>query len=53
MMRHYLVDTNVVIDMLLYREDAEADPDVDAIITRNVKDFKGALLEVIDSVDFL
>lgn len=133
-MRHYLVDTNVVIDMLLNREDAdaacavfdgadrgeyvlhicslsfttifyslrkiltreqrvnalmqlsdavevttvshevidralhsgwkdfedavqyfsaEADPDVDAIITRNVKDFKGALLEVIDSVDFL
>jgi hypothetical protein len=24
MMRHYLVDTNVVIDMLLNREDADA-----------------------------
>ena len=133
-MKHYLVDTNVVIDMLLDREDADAacavfdraergeyclhicalsfttmyyslrkilsredrinaltqlkeameiamvnenvidmalnsgwkdfedavqnfsavaDPDITAIITRNVKDFKGSSLEVIDSLDFL
>ena len=133
-MKHYLVDTNVVIDMLLNREDADAacavfdgaergeyalhicalsfttmfyslrkiltreqriealmllsdalevslvdhdvidmalksgwkdfedavqnfaaimDPEVTAIITRNVKDFKASELEVIDSVDFL
>ena len=31
MKKHYLVDTNVIIDMLLDREDA---------ITRNTKDFK-------------
>ena len=133
-MKHYLVDTNVVIDMLLNREDADAacavfdgaergeyilhicalsfttmfyslrkilsreqridalrqlnevlevstvdqvvitralhsdwkdfedavqnyaavaDPDVSAIITRNVKDFKNSELEIIDSIDFL
>lgn len=133
-MKHYLVDTNVVIDMLLNREDADAacavfdgaergeyvlhicalsfttmyyslrkiltkeqrisvlmelsaalevtqvnrkvidmalnsgwsdfedavqnfaavaDPQVSAIITRNVKDFKASSLEVIDSLDFL
>ena len=133
-MKHYLVDTNVVIDMLLDREDADAacavfdraergeyclhicalsfttmyyslrkilsredrinvlsqlkeameiamvdesvidmalnsgwkdfedavqnfsavaDSDITAIITRNVKDFKGSSLEVIDSLDFL
>lgn len=133
-MKHYLVDTNVVIDMLLNREDADAacavfdgaergeyalhicalsfttmfyslrkiltreqriealmllsdalevslvdhdvidmalksgwkdfedavqnfaaimDPEVTAIITRNVKDFKASELEVMDSVDFL
>lgn len=133
-MKHYLVDTNVVIDMLLNREDADAacavfdgaergeyvlhicalsfttmfyslrkiltreqridaltqlsnalevsqvdhdvidmalgsgwkdfedavqnfaavaDPEVSAIITRNVKDFKASELEVVDSVDFL
>ena len=32
---------------------AVADPDITAIITRNVKDFKGSSLEVIDSLDFL
>lgn len=133
-MKHYLVDTNVVIDMLLNRENADAacavfdgaergeyvlhicalsfttmyyslrkilsreqriyvltqlsealevlpvdhnviemalqsdwndfedavqnfsavvNPEVSAIITRNVKDFKDSSLEVIDSVDFL
>ena len=133
-MKHYLVDTNVVIDMLLNREDADAacavfdgaergeyvlhicalsfttmyyslrkiltkeqrisvlmelsaalevtqvnrkvidmalnsgwsdfedavqnfaavaDPQVSAIITRNVKDFKASSLDVIDSLDFL
>ena len=58
-MKHYLVDTNVVIDMLLDREDAVqnfsavADPEITAIITRNVKDFKDLNLEVVDSVDFL
>lgn len=133
-MRHYLVDTNVVIDMLLNREDADAacavfdgaergeyvlhicslsfttifyslrkiltreqrvdvltqlsevlevspvdgevidmalhsgwtdfedavqnfsavaDPYVDGVITRNVKDFKASELEVVDSVEFL
>ena len=134
MMKHYLVDTNVVIDMLLDREDADAacavfdgaergeyvlhicalsfttlfyslrkiltreqridaltqlndvlevslvdydvitkalksgwkdfedavqnfaavaDPDVTAIITRNVKDFTNSELEIVDSIDFL
>lgn len=133
-MKHYLVDTNVVIDMLLNREDADAacavfdgaergnyvlhicslsfttmyyslrkiltreqriyaltqlsdvlevslvdhevidmalrsgwkdfedavqnfaavaDPEVTAIITRNLKDFQASELEVVDSVDFL
>ncbi|MBR5747487.1 MAG: PIN domain-containing protein [Prevotella sp.] len=133
-MKHYLVDTNVVIDMLLNREDADAacavfdgaergeyvlhicalsfttmfyslrkiltreqridaltqlsdalevslvdhdvidmalksgwkdfedavqnftavaDPEVSAIITRNVKDFQASELEVVDSLDFL
>ena len=133
-MKHYLVDTNVVIDMLLNREDADAacavfdgaergeyvlhicslsfttmyyslrkiltreqriyaltqlsdalevslvdhevidkalrsgwkdfedavqnyaavaDPEVSAIITRNLKDFQASELEVVDSVDFL
>ena len=58
-MKHYLVDTNIVIDMLLNREDAVqnfsavADPQVTAIITRNVKDFKESELEVIDSIAFL
>lgn len=134
MKKHYLVDTNVIIDMLLDREDAEAacavfdgaergdynlhicalsfttmfyslrkilsrenrinaltqlneavevaavdskvidmalksgwkdfedavqnfsavaDPQISAIITRNIKDFKDSSLEVIDSVEFL
>ena len=58
-MKHYLVDTNVVIDMLLDREDAVqnfsavADPEITAIITRNTKDFKASGLEIVDSVDFL
>ena len=133
-MKHYLVDTNVVIDMLLNREDADAacavfdgaergeyvlhicalsfttmyyslrkilsreqriyaltelmdalevslvnrdvidnalksgwkdfedavqnyaavaDPEVSAIITRNMKDFKNSELEIVDSIDFL
>lgn len=58
-MKHYLVDTNVVIDMLLDREDAVqnfsamADPEITAIITRNVKDFKDSSLEVVDSIEFL
>ena len=133
-MKHYLVDTNVIIDMLLNREDADAacavfdgaergeyvlhicslsftnlyyslrkilsreqrisalsqlrevlevalvdssvidmafnsgwrdfedavqhfsavkDPFVSAIITRNTKDFKDSILEIVDSVDFL
>lgn len=32
---------------------AEADPQITAIITRNIKDFKKSSLEVVDSVDFL
>ena len=32
---------------------AVADPDVTAIITRNVKDFKASTLEVVDSLAFL
>ena len=60
-MKHYLVDTNVIIDMLLNREDADAvqnfsavlDPQITAIITRNTKDFKDSTLEVIDSTSFL
>ena len=32
---------------------AVADPDVTAIITRNLKDFQASELEVVDSVDFL
>ena len=58
-MKHYLVDTNVVIDMLLDREDAVrnfsavADPEITAIITRNTKDFKASGLEIVDSVDLL
>ena len=41
MKKHYLVDTNVIIDM------------ISAIITRNTKDFKDSSLEVIDSIEFL
>ena len=37
MKKHYLVDTNVIIDMLLDRE----------------KDFKDSSLEVVDSIEFL
>ena len=32
---------------------AVADPQISAIITRNIKDFKDSSLEVIDSVEFL
>lgn len=32
---------------------AVADPEVTAIITRNLKDFQASELEVVDSVDFL
>lgn len=53
-----------VIDMALHSgwtdfEDAVqnfsavADPYVDGVITRNVKDFKASELEVVDSVEFL
>lgn len=58
-MKHYLVDTNVVIDMILDREDAVqnfsavVDPQISAIITRNTKDFKESSLEVVDSRSFL
>ena len=63
-MKHYLVDTNVVIDMALKSgwkdfEDAVqnfsavADPQITAIITRNTKDFKDSALEIVDSVSFL
>ena len=47
MKKHYLVDTNVVIDMLLDREDA------DAACAVFDKDFKDSSLEVVDSVEFL
>lgn len=64
MKKHYLVDTNVVIDMALksgWRDfedavqnfSAVADPQISAIITRNTKDFKNSTLEVIDSLEFL
>ena len=59
MKKHYLVDTNVVLDMLLDREDAVQNfsavvsPQISAIITRNTKDFKDSSLEVVDSVEFL
>ena len=60
-MKHYLVDT---IDKALRSgwkdfEDAVqnyaavADPEVTAIITRNLKDFQASELEVVDSMDFL
>lgn len=42
-MKHYFVDTNVIIDMLADREGY-----ADAIITRNVKDFKHSKLPVIE-----
>ena len=32
---------------------AMADPEITAIITRNVKDFKDSSLEVVDSIEFL
>ena len=63
-MKHYLVDTNVVIDMALKSgwkdfEDAVqnfsavADSQVTAIVTRNTKDFKDSTLEIVDSRTFL
>ena len=48
-LKHYLIDTNVVIDMLLGREGVS----LTTIITRNKKDFKLSSLKVIDSVEFL
>lgn len=48
-MKHYLIDTNVVIDMLT---DRIGSPQISAIITRNVKDFQSAELEVINSLEF-
>jgi predicted nucleic acid-binding protein len=58
-MKHYLVDTNVIIDMLLDREDAvqnfsaSANPLITGIITRNQKDFRNSKLEILDSRFFL
>jgi predicted nucleic acid-binding protein len=58
-MKHYLVDTNVIIDMLLGREDAvqnfsaSANPLITGIITRNQKDFRNSKLEILDSRLFL
>lgn len=50
-MEHYLVDTNVVIDMLLDREDADAACAVFEM--RDIKVFQLSELKVIDSVSFL
>lgn len=52
MKKHYLVDTNVIIDILLDREDADAACAVFDGAERT-KDFRDSSLEVVDSVDFL